>query len=92
VALEVSRTELDALSRDPAFAHISADATVAADMSVTNQVTGAAAAWKGTSSLLGLLGTPGQNGTGIGVAVIDSGIAPHTALGSRVVARVNMVS
>ena len=61
-------------------------------MSITNQVTGATAAWKGTSSLLGLLGTPGQNGTDIGVAVIDSGISPHTALGSRVVARVNKVS
>ncbi len=92
VALEVSRAEFEALSRDSAFAHISADATVAADMSVTNQVTGATAAWKGTSGLLGLLGTPGQNGSGIGVAVIDSGISPHTALGSRVVARVNKVS
>ena len=92
VALEVSRAEFEALSRDSAFAHISADATVAADMSVTNQVTGATAAWKGTSGLLGLLGTPGQNGSGIGVAVIDSGISPHAALGSRVVARVNKVS
>src|SRR6185295_11129916 len=39
-----------------------------------------------------LLGTAGQNGDGIGVAVIDSGISPHTALGSRVVARANKVS
>jgi serine protease AprX len=91
-ALEVSRAELDALSRDSALGHISADATVTADMSVTNQVTGASAAWKGTSGLLGLLGTPGQDGTGIGVAVVDSGISPHAALGSRVVARVNLVS
>ena len=92
VALEVSRAEFDALSRDSALAHISADSTVTSDMSITNQVTGATAAWKGTSSLLGLLGTPGQNGTNIGVAVIDSGISPHSALGSRVVARVNKVS
>jgi serine protease AprX len=92
VALEVSRAELDALSRDSALGHISADATVTADMSVTNEVTGASAAWKGTSGLLGLLGTAGQDGTGIGVAVIDSGISPHAALGSRVVARVNLVS
>jgi serine protease AprX len=92
VALEVSRAEFDALSRDSAFAHISADATVSADMAITNQVTGATAVWKGTSALLGLLGTAGQNGDGIGVAVIDSGISPHTALGSRVVARVNKVS
>jgi serine protease AprX len=92
VALEVSRADLDALSRDSAWAHISADATVTSDMSITNQVTGATAAWQGTSGLLGLLGTPGQNGTGIGVAVIDSGISPHTALGTRVIARVDLVS
>jgi serine protease AprX len=92
VALEVSRAEFDALSRDSAFAHISADAPVAADTAITNQVTGATGVWKGTSGLLGLLGTPGQNGSGIGVAVIDSGISPHAALGSRVVARVNLVS
>ncbi len=35
---------------------------------------------------------PARTGPGIGVAVIDSGISPHTALGSRVVARVNLVS
>jgi serine protease AprX len=92
VALEVSRAEFDAMSRDSAFAHISADATVAADMSITNQVTGAPTVWKGTSGLLGLLGTPGYNGSKIGVAVIDSGIAPHTALGARVIARENKVS
>jgi serine protease AprX len=92
VALEVSRAEFEALSRDSAFAHISGDATVASDMAVTNQVTGASTVWKGTSGLLGLLGTPGYDGTDIGVAVVDSGIAPHTALGSRVIARVNLVS
>ena len=92
VALEVSRAEFDAMSRDNAFAHISADTTVGADMAITNKVTGASAMWQGTSGLLGLLATPGFNGTGIGVAVVDSGIAPHTALDSRVVARVNLVS
>jgi subtilisin family serine protease len=92
VALEVSGAEFDAMSRDNAFAHISADASVAADMAITNKVTGAPTVWQGTSGLLGLLSTPGYNGTGIGVAVVDSGIAPHTALDSRVVARVNLVS
>jgi serine protease AprX len=92
VALEVSRAEFDALSRDSAFAHISADATVTSDMAITNQVTGATTVWKGTSGLLGLLGTPGYNGSEIRVAVIDSGISTHTALGTRVVARVNKVS
>jgi serine protease AprX len=92
VALEVSKAEFDAMSRDDAFSHISADAPVVSDMAITNKVTGASTMWQGTSGLLGLLGTPGYDGTGIGVAVVDSGIAPHTALDSRVIARVNLVS
>ena len=92
VALEVSRAEFDAMSRDSAFAHISADAVVVSDMAITNKVTGASAMWQGSGGLLGLLATPGYNGSGIGVAVVDSGIAPHSALDSRVIARVNLVS
>src|SRR6266542_3174734 len=49
VALEVSRAEFDAMSNDAALGHISADTTVAADMALTNQVTGASAMWQGTS-------------------------------------------
>ena len=92
VALEVSRAEFDALSQDSAFAHISADAPVVSDMAITNKVTGASAVWQGTPGLLGLLGTPGFDGSGIGVAVVDSGISQHSALDSRVIARVNLVS
>ena len=44
----------------------------------------------GSSSGLG--GTPGYTGTGVGVAILDSGIATHTALDSRVVAHVNLVT
>jgi serine protease AprX len=90
VALEVSRAELDLLSRDSALAHISADAPVSADMAITNKVTGALSVWQGTSGLLSY--TPGYTGAGIGVAVIDSGIAPHAAIADRVIARVNLVS
>jgi serine protease AprX len=61
-------------------------------MAITNKVTFAEKVWQGTSGLLGLLGTPGYNGSGINVAVVDSGIAPHSAIGSRVIARVNFVS
>jgi serine protease AprX len=61
-------------------------------MAVTNTVTGAETVWQGTSGLLGLGSTPSYKGSGVGVAVIDSGIAPHSAIGSRVIARVNMVS
>jgi hypothetical protein len=92
VALEVSRAEFDALSQDSAFAHISADAPVVSDMAITNKVTGASAMWQGTPGLLGLLSTPGFDGSGIGVAVVDSGISQHSALDSRVIARVNLVS
>src|SRR5262245_51501562 len=53
VALEVSRAEFDAMSRDSAFAHISADAVVVSDMAITNKVTGASAMWQGSSGLLG---------------------------------------
>jgi serine protease AprX len=91
-ALELSRAEFEALSRDSAVSHISRDLPVVADMAVTNKVTRADSVWAGTSGLLGLGSTPGYKGSGIGVAVIDSGIAPHSAIGSRVVARVNLVS
>jgi serine protease AprX len=90
LALEVSRAELDQLSRDSAFAHISADVPVAPDMAITNKVTGASAVWQGTRSLLS--STPGYTGTGIGVAVVDSGISPHSAIADRIIARVNLVS
>ena len=92
IVLEVSRAELDALSRNPAVAHISGDLPVRADMAISNKVTLASKVWQGTSGLLGLFGTAGYNGTGIGVAVLDSGIAAHSAIGDRVVARKNAVS
>jgi len=92
VALEVTDAELDALQRNPLLSHISGDLPVNADMAITNKVTAATTVWQGTSGLLGLLGTPGYMGAGVGVAVLDSGIASHTALDSRVVAHVNLVS
>jgi serine protease AprX len=92
VALEVSRAEFDAMSQDSAFAHISADAPVVSDMAITNKVTGASSMWQGSSGLLGLLGSAAYDGSGIGVAVVDSGISQHTALDSRVIAHVNFVS
>src|SRR5918993_4003252 len=64
VALEVSRADLAAMSRDSAFAHISEDVPVVADMAVTNKVTGASGLWQGTSGLLGLFATPRYKGKG----------------------------
>jgi serine protease AprX len=92
LTLDVTAQELGSLTADSALAHISGDLPVVADMAVTNKVTGADKVWAGTKGLLGLFGTPGYNGSGIGVAVIDSGIADHTALSGRVVARANFVS
>jgi serine protease AprX len=92
VSLDVSGQELGSLKTDGGIAHLSGDLPVVADMSVTNKVTTADKVWAGTSGLLGLFGTPGYKGEGIGVAVIDSGISDHVALSSRVVARVNLVS
>ena len=49
--------------------------------------------WQGTpGGFSACCGTPGYTGAGVGVAILDSGIATHTALDSRVVARVNLVS
>ena len=92
-SLEVTDAQLNALQRNASFKHLSGDLPVTPDMAVTNQVTGATSVWQGTSGLLlGLLGTPGYTGSGVSVAVLDSGIATHTALDSRVIARVNLVT
>ena len=91
--LDVNDAQLDALQRNSAFLHISGDLPVAPDVAVTNQVTQATTVWAGTPGLLGLLGgTPGYLGAGVTVAVVDSGIATHTALDSRVIAHVSFVS
>lgn len=91
-AMEVTDAQLEALRQNPLFTHISGDLPVAGDMAISNRVTGAESIWQGTPGLLGIGGVPGNTGTGVGVAILDSGIATHTALDSRVVARVNLVS
>jgi serine protease AprX len=92
LSLDLSGSELRTLAADGSIAHISRDLPVVADMAITNKVTRADKVWAGSGGLLGLLSQPGVSGSGIGVAVIDSGIADHAALTGRVVARVNLVS
>src|SRR3989337_1695788 len=48
-ALDLSRAEYEALSRDTSITHISKDLPVVADMAVTNKVTRADSIWAGTS-------------------------------------------
>jgi len=60
-------------------------------MSISNQSTGAVQTRAGKpGGLLGLGAIPGVTGQGIGVAVIDSGIAPHDALANKIVASVRL--
>ena len=81
--LEVTGGQLDALSQDPDVAHLSGDVAVSR-MSVTAQAIGADQVWSGW-----LEGIAGATGRGIGVAVIDSGVAPHRSLKDRIVAAVD---
>jgi serine protease AprX len=92
LSLDLTPQEVGNLQWDGGVTHISGDLPVVADMAITNKVTAADKVWGGTSGLLGLFATPGYKGEGIGVAVVDSGISEHTAIGSRVVARANFVS
>jgi serine protease AprX len=88
-AITVPDTAIGALVDEPGLDHLSGDVPVGPAMTVTNKATAADQARQGSSGLLGLLSSPSLTGKGIGIAVIDSGIATHTALGSRVVARVS---
>src|SRR6188508_3251258 len=82
VVFTVSRRVLDLLSQDLEVETLSDNAKVHSHMALTTEVTGADAAWSGAIESLGEV-----NGSGIGVAVIDSGIAKdHPALQNRVIA------
>ena len=84
--IEVTGGQLDALARDPEVTHLSADSVVLPTMAVTHRAIGADQASEGT------LGLDGVNGAGIGIAIIDSGIADHADLQRRVVVSVDFVS
>ena len=80
--LDVTGGQLVAISQDPDVPHLAGDVPVYR-MSVTEEATGADQVWSGLDGLRGF------TGRGVGVAVIDSGIAPHKALRNRVVASVD---
>jgi serine protease AprX len=77
--LEATGGQIDAISQDADVDHIAGNARVHRMMAVTTAATGADQVWAG------LDGSGGQVGRGIGVAVIDSGVAAHPALKGRVV-------
>jgi serine protease AprX len=90
--LAVNSAELTDLASDALVDHVSPDARVRLAMTVSNVSTGATQVRAGTKGFLGLVGAyPAVTGQGIGVAVLDSGISPHTAL-KHVVASVNFVT
>ena len=83
--------ELSALSRDEAV-DLSGDLPVRSFTMTSDASTAADQTRAGNTLLVGLLGIPGVDGQGIGIAVVDSGIAPHSALANRVVANVSFVT
>ena len=84
--------ELTALSRDGAVDHLSGDLPVRGSTATSDASTAADQTRAGNTLLAGLLGIPGVDGRGVGVAVVDSGISPHSALMQRVVADVSFVT
>ena len=84
--------ELTDLSHDGTVDHLSGDLPVHSSTVISDASTAADQTRAGKTLLLGLLGIPGVDGRGIGVAVVDSGFAPHSALAQRVVANVSFVT
>jgi subtilisin family serine protease len=82
--------ELNDLSLD--VDQLSGDLPVQGSATTWAASTAAEQTQSGSVQLAGSLGIPGVDGRGIAVAVIDSGIAPHSALAQRVVANVSFVT
>src|SRR5947209_841946 len=91
VVVLANDVELTDLSEEDGVDNLSGDLRVRTSMSISDLSTAANQARAGTPGLLGLGQLPPVTGQGIGVAILDSGIAPHAALSSRVVANVSFV-
>ena len=79
----LTREQLDAFSEDPEVDHLSGDVAVYSTMAVTNEAIGADQVWAGLERLAGL------TGRGVGIAIVDSGIARHPSIRDRIVASVD---
>ncbi|MDQ3071290.1 MAG: S8 family serine peptidase, partial [Acidobacteriota bacterium] len=84
--LEADGKALRALSQDPEIPHISGNHIVVSTMSVTREATGADQVQQADSRAARF------TGRGVGIAVIDSGIALHSSLLGSVVASVDFVN
>ena len=92
VVVLANSAELGDLSRDGVIDHLSGDLPVHSTTAISDASTAADQTRAGNALLAGLLGIAGVDGSGIGIAVVDSGISPHSALAQRVVASVNFVT
>ncbi|MCC7009887.1 MAG: S8 family serine peptidase [Acidobacteria bacterium] len=80
--------QLGAVAGDGNVSALTADDVVTSTMSVTTQATGANQLWAGRSGG----NFSGLTGAGVGVAVVDSGIAQHPDVENRVRLRVDFVN
>jgi serine protease AprX len=92
VVVRANGRELSRLVQDAAIEHLSGDPLVRVSMAISNRSTAADQARAGTSGLLGIGSISGVTGQGVGVAVVDSGIAAHSALARKVIANVSFVT
>ncbi|MGQ0734839.1 MAG: S8 family serine peptidase, partial [Acidobacteriota bacterium] len=90
VVVGANAAEVALLQAEPAVSSLSGDIRMRPMMTVSDQAMSADQTRAGSTGPLGL-GFPGVTGKGVGVAVVDSGIAAHKALGSAVVAAVSFV-
>ena len=77
--MEIPRSALDGLAHNPNILSISSDAVTGAQVKV-------APSGATVRRALGLSSSSTAKGSGVGVAVIDSGISPSSVFGSRIVA------
>lgn len=79
------------LQEEPGILGISGDLPVIAATSVADRALAADQARAGSAAFLGLRRYRGVTGRGVGVAIVDSGIAAHPALANKVAAAVSFV-
>ena len=86
--LEVPAGKLAELADDASVGHLSGNQTMRSQMAVTNATIGADLVQTGQWAV----GVPTLTGRGVGIAVIDTGVASVPELRGRIVARVDFTS